>query len=38
MSEARADETMRAVISWGRYAELFGYDEQTKQFDLEDPA
>ncbi|MEJ6783752.1 ABC transporter ATP-binding protein [Aminobacter sp. Piv2-1] len=38
MSEEHAETTMRAVISWGRYAELFGYDEQTKQFDLENPA
>ncbi|WP_108003966.1 ABC transporter ATP-binding protein [Mycoplana dimorpha] len=37
MSEDRAEETMRAIISWGRYAELFGYDEQAKQFNLENP-
>lgn len=32
-----AEVTMRAVISWGRYAELFSYDEATKQFSLENP-
>lgn len=38
MSRQRAEETMRAVIGWGRYAELFGYDEGTQEFDLENPA
>lgn len=37
MSEERAEETMRAVISWGRYGELFGYDEQAREFNLENP-
>jgi NitT/TauT family transport system ATP-binding protein len=37
MSEERAEETMRAIIGWGRYAELFGYDERTKQLNLENP-
>ncbi|MER8423525.1 hypothetical protein NKH01_07430 [Mesorhizobium sp. M1403] len=32
MSEERAEDTMRAIISWGRYA------EQSKQFNLENPA
>jgi len=38
MSEERAEETMRAVISWGRYAELFGYDENTNELNLDNPA
>ena len=38
MSEAFAEETMRAVIDWGRYAEIFAYDEQSQSFSLEDPA
>jgi NitT/TauT family transport system ATP-binding protein len=38
MSEEFAEETLAAVISWGRYAELFAYDEQAQQFSLEDPA
>ncbi len=37
MSEEDAEETMRAIISWGRYAELFSYDEETRQFNLENP-
>ena len=38
MSEDLAESTMRAVISWGRYGELFSYDGATKQFSLENPA
>jgi NitT/TauT family transport system ATP-binding protein len=37
MSEENAEHTVRAVISWGRYAELFGYDEEMRQFNLENP-
>lgn len=37
MSEPRAEETMRTITSWGRYAELFGYDKQERQFNLENP-
>ncbi|MBN8891299.1 MAG: nitrate ABC transporter ATP-binding protein [Rhodospirillales bacterium 70-18] len=36
MSPDYADETLRAVIGWGRYAELFSYDEEAEQFSLED--
>ena len=36
MSEAFAEETMRAVIQWGRYAELFAYDDESRAFSLED--
>ncbi len=38
MSEAQAEQTMRSVISWGRYGELFGYDEKTNELNLENPA
>jgi NitT/TauT family transport system ATP-binding protein len=38
MSEKFAETTLRTVIAWGRYAELFAYDEQTGRFSLEDPA
>lgn len=38
MSVADAETTLRAAISWGRYAELFGYDEQAGEFNLENPA
>jgi len=37
MSEEFAEETLSAVISWGRYAELFAYDEQAQAFSLENP-
>lgn len=32
-----ADETLRTVTLWGRYAEIFAYDEGNDQFSLEDP-
>ncbi len=38
MSKEAAEETLRVIISWGRYAELFAYDEQEKRFSLENPA
>ncbi len=38
MSEDMAGETLRAVIAWGRYSELFAYDEQSRRFSLENPA
>jgi len=38
MSEELADQTLRAVISWARYAEAFAYDEQGGTFSLDDPA
>jgi NitT/TauT family transport system ATP-binding protein len=37
MSEEYADETLKTVVSWGRYAELFAYDEQSETFSLENP-
>ena len=37
MSEHNADETIKTVVSWGRYAELFSYNEQAELFSLEDP-
>ena len=36
MSPDYAEETLRAVITWGRYAELFSYDEEADQFSLEE--
>jgi NitT/TauT family transport system ATP-binding protein len=36
MSAEYAAETLRVAISWGRYAELFSYDEEAEQFSLED--
>ena len=37
MSEDYAEKTMQAAINWGRYAELFAYDEQSQAFSLENP-
>ncbi|HVZ07393.1 nitrate/sulfonate/bicarbonate ABC transporter ATP-binding protein [Rhodopila sp.] len=36
MSPDYADQTLRTVIAWGRYAEIFAYDEEAEQFSLED--
>ena len=36
MSPDYAEDTLRTVIAWGRYAELFNYDEEAEQFSLED--
>ena len=36
MSPDYAEETLDAVIAWGRYAELFSFDEEAQQFGLED--
>ena len=38
MSPDYAEATLRAAIAWGRYAELFSYDEEAEQFSLEDIA
>ena len=36
MSPDYADNTMSAVIAWGRYAELYSYDEDADQFFLDE--
>jgi len=38
MSEEYAEQTLKAVIGWGRYGETFAYDEASDRFSLEDPA
>ena len=38
MSEEYAERTLRSAITWGRYAELFDYDEESRQFSLENPS
>jgi NitT/TauT family transport system ATP-binding protein len=38
MSEPRADETLDAIVSWGRYAEVFAFHEDEDRFSLDDPA
>jgi NitT/TauT family transport system ATP-binding protein len=37
MSSEAAEQTLRAVISWARYAELFAYDDHSETFSLENP-
>jgi NitT/TauT family transport system ATP-binding protein len=37
MSEDFADETLKSVTNWGRYAEIFTYHEDDDQFSLDDP-
>jgi len=36
MSEDYAEETLKAVVDWGRFAELFSYDEAAQAFALEE--
>ncbi|MDE2182753.1 MAG: nitrate/sulfonate/bicarbonate ABC transporter ATP-binding protein [Alphaproteobacteria bacterium] len=37
MAEDAAEETLRAIISWARFAELFSYDKESEMFSLENP-
>jgi hypothetical protein len=40
MAEDQVDETLKTIVSWARYAEMFAYfacDEQSEQFSLENP-
>ena len=37
MSDEVAEKTFRMIINWGRYAEIFAYDEESGQFSLENP-
>jgi NitT/TauT family transport system ATP-binding protein len=38
MGQEAAEETLRTVISWGRYAEAFAYDDNQQAFSLDNPA
>ncbi len=38
MSEESAEETLSVLISWGRYAEIFAYEDESERFTLENPA
>jgi NitT/TauT family transport system ATP-binding protein len=38
MSSDYADQTLRIVTHWGRYAEIFAYDDEHDRFSLDDPA
>lgn len=37
MSEDYAEMTLRSVTTWGRYGEIFAYDEGAQAFSLENP-
>jgi NitT/TauT family transport system ATP-binding protein len=37
MSTEDAEETLRSVTAWGRYAEAFAYDDDSQTFSLENP-
>jgi NitT/TauT family transport system ATP-binding protein len=37
MSEEYAERTLKSVITWGRYGEIFAYDETSETFSLENP-
>jgi NitT/TauT family transport system ATP-binding protein len=37
MRPAAAEQSLRAVIGWGRYAEVFAYDDGSETFSLENP-
>ncbi|RQO66991.1 nitrate ABC transporter ATP-binding protein [Aquitalea sp. FJL05] len=36
LSDSAAEETLDTVISWGRYAEIFSYNDHTETFSMED--
>jgi NitT/TauT family transport system ATP-binding protein len=38
MTPESAEDTLRAVVSWARFAELFSYDDDTGTVSLENPA
>ena len=37
MTAEAAEETLDAVVGWGRFAELFAYDDESAMFSLENP-
>jgi NitT/TauT family transport system ATP-binding protein len=37
MSTEDAEHTLRAVIAWGRFGEVFAYDDDSETFSLENP-
>ncbi len=38
MTEDAAEQTIRAIVGWGRYAEVFAYEDESARFTLENPA
>ena len=37
MTTEAAEQTLRAVVAWARFAEAFAYDDQAQTFSLENP-
>ena len=37
MTDDAAEETLRTVVSWARFGELFSYDDESETFSLENP-
>ena len=37
MAEDAAEETLKTVVSWARFGELFSYDDDAASFSLENP-
>jgi NitT/TauT family transport system ATP-binding protein len=37
MTEEAAEDTLKTVVSWGRFSELFSYDDDAASFSLENP-
>ena len=37
MTPEAAEQTLRTIVSWGRYGEVFAYDDQHMSFSLENP-
>jgi NitT/TauT family transport system ATP-binding protein len=37
MTPDLAEQTLRATVSWARFAELFAYDDDTEMFSMENP-
>jgi NitT/TauT family transport system ATP-binding protein len=38
MTEDAGEETLRTMVSWGRFAELYSYNDETETFSLENPS
>jgi NitT/TauT family transport system ATP-binding protein len=38
MTDEAAEQTLRAIVSLGRYAEAFAYDDENAKFSLDNPA
>jgi len=37
MTTDAAEQTLRAVVAWARFAEAFAYDDDSQTFSLENP-